>query len=242
MAHRLSFRPSLTLKGRKFFGPLRGWAGKPVHPPLTDIPIAAYMLAAAFDVISAIWKSESWSQEMFHAAGWVMIGGVVVSLGAALTGYWDWLKSTSKGTQVRRTANAHAWTMLTVTALVLISIAIRIGIWDDAEHAGRPRGPVRRDRGPRGARRDDRRHAGVRLRVQRAHGRRPPRVPPVGCRPDAGAEAAAGRLVAPGVVDDGDGGDVGDVRGDARRQARRAATSTAAASCRGSGTARTSRS
>ena len=132
MAHRLSFRPSLTLKGRKFFGPLRGWAGKPVHPPLTDIPIAAYMLAAAFDVISAIWKSASWSQEMFHAAGWVMIGGVLVSLGAALTGYWDWLKSTSKGTQVRRTANAHAWTMLTVTALVLISIAIRIGIWDDA--------------------------------------------------------------------------------------------------------------
>ena len=29
MAHRLTFRPSLTLKGRKFFGPLRGWAGKP---------------------------------------------------------------------------------------------------------------------------------------------------------------------------------------------------------------------
>ena len=41
MTRRLTFRPALTLKGRKFFGPLRGWAGKPVHPPLTDIPIAA---------------------------------------------------------------------------------------------------------------------------------------------------------------------------------------------------------
>jgi len=131
MAHRLTFRPALTLKGRKFFGPLRGWAGKPFHPPLTDIPIAAYMFAAAFDVISAIWKNESWSQAMFHAAGWVMIGGAVVSLGAALTGYWDWLKSSPKGTQVRRTINAHAWTMLTVTALVLINIVIRIGAWDD---------------------------------------------------------------------------------------------------------------
>ena len=45
MAHRLTFRPALTLKGRKFFGPLRGWAGKPVHPPLADIPIAAYEIA-----------------------------------------------------------------------------------------------------------------------------------------------------------------------------------------------------
>src|SRR2546423_1167222 len=33
-----SFRPSLTLRGRTFKG-LRGWAGKPFHPPLTDVPI-----------------------------------------------------------------------------------------------------------------------------------------------------------------------------------------------------------
>jgi len=68
MTHRLTFRPALTLKGRKFFGPLRGWAGKPVHPPLTDVPIAAYVIAAAFDVISAIWKSASWSQDRFSTA------------------------------------------------------------------------------------------------------------------------------------------------------------------------------
>src|SRR6476469_1815717 len=113
MTRRLTFRPALTLTGRKFFGPLRGWAGKPVHPPLTDIPIAAYVIAAAFDVISAIWKSASWSQEMFHAGGWVMIAGAVVSLCAALTGYWDWLKSSSKGTQVRRTAFFHDDTTIT---------------------------------------------------------------------------------------------------------------------------------
>ena len=35
-----SFRPALTLKGRKFKG-LRGFAGKPFHPPLTDIPVGA---------------------------------------------------------------------------------------------------------------------------------------------------------------------------------------------------------
>jgi uncharacterized membrane protein len=43
----------------------------------------------------------------------------------------DWLKATPKGTQARRTVNAHAWTMLTVTAIVLIDIAVRIGSWDD---------------------------------------------------------------------------------------------------------------
>ena len=48
---RFSVRPTLTLRGRTFKG-LRGWSGKPTHPPLTDFPIAAYILAAAFDVIA----------------------------------------------------------------------------------------------------------------------------------------------------------------------------------------------
>jgi hypothetical protein len=51
---------------------------------------------------------------------------------AALTGFWDWLKSTEKGTQARRTANAHAWTMVTVTALIAVGIAVRtLEYWDE---------------------------------------------------------------------------------------------------------------
>ena len=45
---RFAFRPTLTFRGRTFKG-LRGWSGKPLHPPLTDFPIVAYVLAAAFD-------------------------------------------------------------------------------------------------------------------------------------------------------------------------------------------------
>lgn len=131
MARRFAFRPALTLRGRKFFG-LRGFSGKPSHPPLTDIPIGAYMLAAAGDLVSRLWGGASWSQDLYHAVGWVMIGGAVVSLGAALTGWMDWLKSVPKGTQARRTVNAHAWTMLTVTAIVLIDIAVRFTSWDEA--------------------------------------------------------------------------------------------------------------
>ena len=130
MARRFAFRPALTLRGRKFFG-LRGFSGKPFHPPLTDVPIGAYMLAAAGDISSWLFKDSSWAGDLYHAAGWAMIGGVIVSLLAALTGWMDWLKATPKATQARRTVNAHAWTMLTVTTISLIDIAVRLGSWDE---------------------------------------------------------------------------------------------------------------
>jgi uncharacterized membrane protein len=120
-----SFRPALRLRGRQFKG-LRGWAGKPLHPPLTDVPVGAYMLAAAFDVISTVGKDETWARDFYRAGTFVLVGGAAVSLLTALTGFWDWLRSTEPGTQARRTANAHAVTMLTVTALVLADIGVRI--------------------------------------------------------------------------------------------------------------------
>ena len=120
----LSFRPSLTLRGRKFKG-LRGWAGKPLHPPLTDVPVGAYVLVAAFDVLSFLFKDELWARDLYRAGTFTLVGGALVSVFAALTGFWDWLKSTKKGTQARRTVNAHAWTMVTVTALVVVDIVMR---------------------------------------------------------------------------------------------------------------------
>src|SRR3954463_15418645 len=126
-----SFRPSLTIRGRTFKG-LRGWAGKPLHPPLTDIPVGAYMLAAAFDLISVVGNDQEWARDFYRAASFCLIGGAIVSVFAALTGFWDWLKSTEAGTQARRTANAHAWTMLTVTVLVIVGICVRVfGYWDE---------------------------------------------------------------------------------------------------------------
>jgi uncharacterized membrane protein len=131
-----SFRPALTLRGRKFKGP-RGWAGKPLHPPLTDVPVGAYMLAAAFDLISAVGHEQEWARDFFRAASFTLIGGAIVSTLTALTGFWDWLRSTEKGTQARRTANAHALTMVTVTVLVLADIAVRVfAYWDEASTPG----------------------------------------------------------------------------------------------------------
>lgn len=129
---RFSFRPALTLRGRAFKGP-RGWAGKPLHPPLTDVPVGAYMLAAAFDLISfAGGDDQAWARDFYRAASFVLVGGAAVSVFTALTGFWDWLRSTEKGTQARRTANAHGWTMVTVTVLVAVAIAVRAAaFWDE---------------------------------------------------------------------------------------------------------------
>jgi uncharacterized membrane protein len=123
---RFSVRPAITLKGRKFKG-LRGWAGKPFHPPLTDFPVAAYVLAAVFDVISVVGgDDQSWGRDFWRAGTYAFIGGAIVSVLAAITGLVDWLRSSEAGTQARRTANTHASIMVTVTVLALTDIALRL--------------------------------------------------------------------------------------------------------------------
>jgi uncharacterized membrane protein len=128
---RFAFRPSLTLRGRQFKG-LRGFAGKPFHPPLTDVPVGAYILAPAFDVISTVGGDDhGWATDFYRAGTFVLIGGAIVSVFAALTGFWDWLRSTEPGNQARRTANAHMLVMLTLTAVVIVDIILRLANYDD---------------------------------------------------------------------------------------------------------------
>jgi len=98
-----------------------------LHPPLTDIPVAAYILAAAFDVVSIVGgDSHAWAREFWHAGTYVFVGGIAVSVLAALTGFWDWWKSSEPGNQARRTINTHAWIMITVTVLALADLAWRL--------------------------------------------------------------------------------------------------------------------
>lgn len=149
MTKLFSVRPAISFKGRKFKG-LRGWSGKPLHPPLTDFPIVAYVLAAVFDLISyfAAYGKEAAegaergvAHDFFVAATYVIIAGAIVSLGAALTGFWDWWKGVEREpstgfvgrathTQVWRTINWHMTVMLTVTALVVVDIVVRLVQFD----------------------------------------------------------------------------------------------------------------
>jgi uncharacterized membrane protein len=140
MARLFSFRPALTFKGRAFHG-VRGWAGKPTHPPLTDFPIVCYVLTAIFDVISFAGHGSGadprpFARDLFTAGTYVIIAGAVLSLGAAVTGFWDWWKGIdreptgalgrAKHTQVWRTINAHMLIMLTVTAISVADIIVRL--------------------------------------------------------------------------------------------------------------------
>ena len=131
-----SFRPSFTIKGRTKKG-LRGLSGKPLHPPLTDIPIAGYLFGAVFDVLSAVLRDghPHAADQLFAAAGWTFLGGAAVSVLAALTGAIDWARSSEPGTQARRTINAHALIMITVTVLVLIDVVTRFTAFDDRSSA-----------------------------------------------------------------------------------------------------------
>lgn len=122
MARTFSFRPALTLKGRKYKG-LRGFAGKPFHPPLTDVPVTAYLFAALFDVLSAA-RDEAWPRD---AATWLLAVGAVFGALSMLTGWADWHRSSKVGTQARRTINAHAVVMIAASALVLLDLALRTG-------------------------------------------------------------------------------------------------------------------
>jgi uncharacterized membrane protein len=128
-------RPPLTLSGRKFRG-LRGLSGKPFHPPLTDVPITAYLFAAAFDILSLALRNSyaGAARELYVAGTWLVLGGAAVSLLAALTGWADWHRSSEPGTQARRTVNAHAIIMLSATALTLIELALRALALHDRPH------------------------------------------------------------------------------------------------------------
>lgn len=114
---RFSFRPPLEIRGRKFKG-LRGFAGKPFHPPLTDVTVGAYTIAPLLLIIAFLFKGSSWAVDLQKAGAWVLLIGGISSVATALTGFSDWL-NTQKGTQIRRMANAHAWTMILLTVIVL---------------------------------------------------------------------------------------------------------------------------
>lgn len=135
MARLFSIGPGIQMKGRKFKG-LRGFAGKPFHPPLTDLVVGAYFFFGIFDVISFLSDDPRTEYDFFRAGTILLVSGFLFSLPTMLTGFWDWLKSTPRHTQVWRTANFHMATMLTVGVLVIANILIRTSDGNEAADLG----------------------------------------------------------------------------------------------------------
>lgn len=131
MPRYFSIKPSLVLRGRKFKG-IRGLSGKPFHPPLTDIPVAAYVIVAITDLVSYIaWNKgrHDIADDFFVTGTHIIIMGAIVSTFTIATGFWDWLRSTPPKTQAWRTANWHMAVMLFVTFLVVANIVRRLTFW-----------------------------------------------------------------------------------------------------------------
>ena len=72
----------------RLLGLIRGFPGKPLHPPLTDVSMGAYTVDTAMLVLGALGIEE---EQMAHGALLAISGGPTVALPTALTGLADWL-------------------------------------------------------------------------------------------------------------------------------------------------------
>jgi len=65
---------------------------KPVHPPFTHFPLAAYVFAAGFDITSAAGARHGWAGQLWHAGTFVLIAGLAICLITMGTGFWDLIR------------------------------------------------------------------------------------------------------------------------------------------------------
>jgi uncharacterized membrane protein len=114
-------------------GLLKGFPGKPSHPPLTDASIGAYTVGVAMLVLGALGVEE---EQMAHGALLAISGGLLLALPTALTGLLDWLEI-EKGTPARTTATIHLFTMLSATVLFALTWLVQLdGYKDDVVKTG----------------------------------------------------------------------------------------------------------
>ena len=105
---------------------IRGFPGKPSHPPLTDVAIGAYTVGVAMLVLGAFGVEE---EKMAHGALLAIGGGLAISLPTAMTGMLDWLQI-EKATPRRTIATVHLVTMLLATAAFAVTFLTHLDGYD----------------------------------------------------------------------------------------------------------------
>jgi uncharacterized membrane protein len=96
---------------------IRGFPGKPLHPPLTDASIGSYTLGV---VALAAGKAGLETTEMSHAALIAISLGLVLAAPTAITGLADWL-DLPRGTPARQIATIHLVLMVAATVLFALT-------------------------------------------------------------------------------------------------------------------------
>lgn len=106
---------------------LKGFPGKPSHPPLTDAAIGAYTVGVAMLVLGAFGVEET---QMAHGALLAIGGGLALTLPTALTGVLDWF-DIEKGTPRRTVATVHLVVMVLATAMFAVTFLTHLDGYDD---------------------------------------------------------------------------------------------------------------
>jgi uncharacterized membrane protein len=111
---------------------LKGFPGHPFHPPLTDLAVGLYTGATACAILSSLGVSEG----NLATAWWLaLVGGLIVTVPTALTGFVEWL-SLERGTPLFRTATVHFIVMVSATVCFLIAASAGHGDYVDRTVGG----------------------------------------------------------------------------------------------------------
>jgi nitrite reductase/ring-hydroxylating ferredoxin subunit/uncharacterized membrane protein len=104
------------------------WLGEPLHVILTDVPVGAWTVAIAFDLLDSVRASDE-----FEIAADISIAlGLIGAVGAAVTGVVDW---SDVDPPARRTGFIHGLLNLSATALFGTSLVLRKNRSRKAGHA-----------------------------------------------------------------------------------------------------------
>jgi uncharacterized membrane protein len=94
--------------------------GHPIHPMLVTFPLGLFPAAVVCDFIYLIRDNPNWG----HVAYWLIAGGVLGGLAAALFGLIDWIGLQS-GTRAKRIGLWHGLINIVTTALFAVSWFMR---------------------------------------------------------------------------------------------------------------------
>jgi uncharacterized membrane protein len=102
-------------------------SGRPMHPPFTHFPVAAYVMAAGFDVISVVGgRQHQWAGQLWHAGTFVLIAGLVLCLPTMLTGFADLVRFVGQRPAALRVAAKHVCVMAAVFMVGVGDLALRL--------------------------------------------------------------------------------------------------------------------
>jgi uncharacterized membrane protein len=107
------------------------FAGHAVHPMLIVFPLGLLGTSVVWDICALAMRESAWAVISF----WTIVAGVVGALVAAVPGFIDWL-GIPRGTRARVLGAYHLALNLTVVALFVLSLAVRLRTPGGYEMAG----------------------------------------------------------------------------------------------------------